>query len=107
MRSTDIDYAMIIDADDLVVFDASFDPRVFKTQMAKEITDDLLRAVLGAGVDDEDVIDQRKGARQAAADELSLVFDDHAQPDGLGASPWQFRCLLPGQRRIVLGRAQQ
>jgi LPS sulfotransferase NodH/tetratricopeptide (TPR) repeat protein/SAM-dependent methyltransferase len=35
----DIDYALIIDADDVVVLDASFDPRAFKTQMEHDLYD--------------------------------------------------------------------
>jgi GR25 family glycosyltransferase involved in LPS biosynthesis/SAM-dependent methyltransferase/tetratricopeptide (TPR) repeat protein len=35
----DIDYAMIIDADDLVVPDAGFDPRAFKTRMDRDLYD--------------------------------------------------------------------
>jgi len=35
----DIDYAMIIDADDLVVLDAGYDPRAFKAQMEHDLYD--------------------------------------------------------------------
>ena len=35
----DIDYALIIDADDVVVLDAGFDPRAFKTQMEHDLYD--------------------------------------------------------------------
>ena len=35
----DIDYALIIDADDIVVLDAGFDPRAFKTRMGHDLYD--------------------------------------------------------------------
>jgi hypothetical protein len=67
------------------------DHRAWDIMLGKEIADDLLRPVLGAGIDDEDVIDKRKRARQALTDELRLVLDDHTKPDGFDpriGSPW-------------------
>ena len=51
--------------------------------LVEKIADDLLRAVGRTGIDDENVIDQRQRARKTPADELRLVFDDHAKTDGV------------------------
>ena len=52
--------------------------------LREEVADHLLRSVGRAGIDDENVVDKRQRAFEAAADDRGLVLDDHAQADGLG-----------------------
>ena len=69
------------------------DYRAGNIVLAQPATYDFLGAVRRARVLDQDIVDERANAIEATRDNVGLVFDDHAQTDGLHNDPLRKRNL--------------